>query len=237
MSFRNINPLWNLQDIFTVTQAAALIAGVDPQSVDQSGNFFRDTETGLTYSDGIRDVQVALESLVNAINARSLSAILRYDAQPRYEAGIDNLYERSYWGREDVGEIEDVDGKGYVITSVPNWDKSTVGRKHLIGWLSKSNIRPIFFFPDAASDTTDYLDSNHPRYAPKLAAAVYAWQAVGDEINIKSSPKQALEKWLRENAVQYGLADNEGKHIEKAIEECSKVANWSQKGGAPKTLG
>jgi hypothetical protein len=61
----------------------------------------------------------------------------------------------------------------------------------------------------------------------------YKWQAVTDAG--KKSPKQALDKWLRENAVRFGLTNDEGKPIEAAIEECSKVANWNQSGGAPKT--
>ena len=79
----------------------------------------------------------------------------------------------------------------------------------------------------------DFLEPLNPRYAPKLAAAVRAWQAVTDAG--KKSPKQALDKWLREHAAEYGLTNEEGKPIETAIEECSKVANWNQMGGAPKT--
>jgi hypothetical protein len=62
---------------------------------------------------------------------------------------------------------------------------------------------------------------------------VKAWQAVIDPV--KKSPKQALGKWLREHAVEFGLTNEEGQPIETAIEECSKVANWDAKGGATKT--
>ena len=47
--------------------------------------------------------------------------------------------------------------------------------------------------------------------------------------------KQSLEKWLRLNARDYGLCDEEGKPNETGIQECAKVVNWQQKGGAPKT--
>ena len=35
------------------------------------------------------------------------------------------------------------------------------------------------FFPQG-DDTPDYLDDNHKNYAPKLAAAINAWQAVNE---------------------------------------------------------
>jgi hypothetical protein len=80
-----------------------------------------------------------------------------------------------------------------------------------------------------------YLDPVNPRYAPKLAAAVMAWQAVTDAGNV--SPKQALTKWLNENALRLGLSSEDGVPIQAAIEDVAKVANWETKGGAPKTPG
>lgn len=85
------------------------------------------------------------------------------------------------------------------------------------------------------SDAPDYLDPQNPRYAPKLAAAVRAWQSVTDAGG--KHPKQALAKWLREHAAEYGLTDDEGKPNETGIEEAAKVANWQPGGGAPKTPG
>ena len=80
-----------------------------------------------------------------------------------------------------------------------------------------------------------HLDPKNPRYAPKLAAAVRAWQAVTDPGKV--SPKKALTKWLREHAAEFGLSDDEGKPNETGIEEVAKVANWQPGGGAPKTPG
>lgn len=101
-------------------------------------------------------------------------------------------------------------------------------------WLTSRGIRTGFYFP-TATDAPDYLDPKNPRYAPKLAAAVRAWQAVTDPSG--KHPKQALMKWLRENATGFGLTDDEGKPNETGIEEVSKVANWQPGGGAPKTPG
>jgi hypothetical protein len=102
-------------------------------------------------------------------------------------------------------------------------------------WLSSKGVRSGFFFPDVNADSPDYLDPNHPRYAPKLAAAVRAWQAVTDSGG--KSAKQALLKWLREHAAEFGLTDDDGKQNETGIEEAAKVANWQMTGGAPKTPG
>ncbi len=113
-------------------------------------------------------------------------------------------------------------------------ERSSVERDSLVAWLEKRGVRSKFFFPDAIN-APDYLDPSNPRYAPKLAAAVRAWLAVTDPG--AKSPKQALDKWLRENAASFGLTDDDGNPINNAIEECSKVANWQPGGGVPKTPG
>jgi hypothetical protein len=112
--------------------------------------------------------------------------------------------------------------------------ESRVDVDSLRAWLRSRGIQSGFFFP-TTTDTPDYLDPSNPRYAPKLAAATRAWQAVTDPG--KLSPKQALSKWLREHAAEFGLSDDEGKPNETGIEEVAKVANWQPGGGAPKTPG
>jgi hypothetical protein len=102
----------------------------------------------------------------------------------------------------------------------------------LKAWMKGRGITTGFFFP-AGNSTADYLDPSHPRYAPKLAAAVSAWLAVDDPKG--KTPKSGLMKWLREHSATYGLSDDEGKPNEQGIEECAKVANWQPGGGAPKT--
>ena len=116
---------------------------------------------------------------------------------------------------------------------VPCWTKSFIGTENVRAWLESKGVRSGFFFPDRRPNL-DYLDANDDRYAPKLAAAVSAWLAVMPMPN--KSPKQLLEKWLRENAKDFaGLTDAEGNPVNLAIEECAKVANWGRKGGAPET--
>jgi len=130
----------------------------------------------------------------------------------------------------------DIDGNEFPRDGTIDLSNCRVEVESLRSWLAGRELRTGFFFPKAL-DAPDYLDPTHPRYAPRLAAAVHAWRATGDESAIKNrSPKQALVKWLRENAAQYGLADDDGKPNETGVEEIAKVANWQPGGGAPKTL-
>ncbi|MFC1602598.1 hypothetical protein ACFL3U_03415 [Pseudomonadota bacterium] len=103
-------------------------------------------------------------------------------------------------------------------------------------WLSNRGLKTGFFFP-SGSEKPDYLDQNHPRYAPKLAAAVNAWMAVGGTSIEGTSAKKVIEKWIREHAAEFGLTDTDGNPVNQAVEDCSKVANWNLGGGAPKTPG
>jgi len=112
--------------------------------------------------------------------------------------------------------------------------KSSVEVESLRIWLSDRGIKSRFFFP-MAIDEPDFLNQANPRYAPKLAAAFGAWREVHDTGG--KSAKQALMKWLREHASEYGLCDEDGNPNELGIEECAKVANWEMGGGAPKTPG
>lgn len=80
-----------------------------------------------------------------------------------------------------------------------------------------------------------FLDSSHPRFPYKLAAAFKAWEAVRDQPG--KTPLQALKSWLEANAADLGLLKARGELNKQGIEECAAVANWQQKGGAPKTPG
>jgi hypothetical protein len=101
-------------------------------------------------------------------------------------------------------------------------------------WLVSRGFTSGFLFEgdNINKDDPDYLNPSHPRYAPKLAASVKAWLSTSDT---QKKPKEALEKWLRENAAAYGLNKDDGNPNELGIEECTKVANWNTKGGATKT--
>ena len=238
--FKEINQNWKLADRLTVQQAAALIAGVEPGAVrfsnfDDGAPVFFEHE-GYTETDGIGDCRTAFEALKNAINDGRLKATIRRDARL---GGWDE------YPKPGEAEREDWDGDKVFFCTSPNWKKTTVDRSDLVTWLESRGHNTGFFFPAAvASDDPDYLNPKHPRYAPKLAAAVRAWQAVTDTGGLR--PKQALEKWLREHAQQLdsmtpkgkpSLMTAKGKPNETGIEEIAKVANWETTGGAPTTPG
>jgi hypothetical protein len=153
-----------------------------------------------------------------------------------YEAAktaISNALKKGYLGGSLVPQYN-YDDQGYANAAEGTVDieKSTVDVDSLIAWLDCRGLKNGFFSRDK-TEKADYLDSKHPRYAPKLAAAVKAWLAVEDPGG--KHPKQALSKWLREHASEFGLSDDEGKPNETGIEEAAKVANWQPGGGAPKT--
>jgi hypothetical protein len=108
-------------------------------------------------------------------------------------------------------------------------------------WLAKEGKTTGFFFEKEqvpSAGVPDYLNQNHPRYAPELAAAVKAWEAVREDEAEKStrSPKAMLWDWLERHAEKFELTLPDGKLNRSGIERVSTVANWRREGGAPKTL-
>lgn len=199
---------WRLCDQLSITQAANLLIGFAPGEVEamlSSGSELLPSSN----KKYVTNLLAAQTAITNALKTEKIN------------------------GKVMPFEEYDVNGNaiGYVFGSV-NPDESTIDVDSLRSWLRQKGFTTGFFFPDSV-DAPDYLDPTNPRYAPKLAAAINAWLAVTDPG--KKSPKQALEKWLREHAAQFGLVDDEGAPVNQAIEDCSKVANWNSTGGAPKT--
>lgn len=128
----------------------------------------------------------------------------------------------------------DINGNtSFPIEGSINVKESMIDVESLRAYFEKKGLKSGFF-ATKTKGRPDYLNPQNPRYAPKLAAAIGAWLAVTSPG--KKSPKQALEKWLREHAAEFGLVDDDGNPVNQAVEDCSKVANWSQTGGAPKSL-
>ena len=152
--------------------------------------------------------EAARSAILNALRARRIDGVIARDV--------------------DYDETDDWPIEGAVNAL------SLVEVDSLVRWLASRGMSSGFFFP-GKSDSTAYLDPGNSRYAPKLAAAVRAWEAVTDPAG--KHPKQALTKWLREHAVEFGLTDDDGKPNETGIEEIAKVANWQPGGGAPRTPG
>ncbi len=152
------------------------------------------------------------------------------------ETALGNAVEFGYLKAEahyvtEVGNI-------YGFSNQINMLKTQVKSENIRLWLASRGIEVGFFFPNT-NDTPDFLDPLHKSYAPKLAAAIGAWQAVNAEPKLLAgkTAKQALRKWLRKNADQLSLIKDDGTPNKQGIEEIAKIANWSLKGGPAKTPG
>jgi hypothetical protein len=168
----------------SVTHAAALIAGFDPNSVDESGNWFKDPGNRSYGQRRLTWVQTAFVALVNAVNARKLKATVR---RPAWQRGWDEepeegeAYAQKDTIRDDdaahawgIAEPHAVRARSIIYRVTPDWKLTTVTVDDVRGWLASRGVKTGFFFRDA-TDAPDYLNPKHPRYAPGLAAAVNAW--------------------------------------------------------------
>jgi hypothetical protein len=137
----------------------------------------------------------------------------------------------------DITPLRKFDDRVQAEVNIPDTvdcEKSIVFVDEYKFWLRERGI-PSDFFSSMMEDEPDFLQPKNPRYAHRLAAAVKAWQAVGDEPLAGHTPKQLLQTWLREHAAEFDLCLDNGKPNETGIEEVAKVANWRPLGGAPKT--
>lgn len=198
---------WRLNQSLTIVQAALLVVGADP---GQLGTYVENWS--------MEDRPSGYEAAKFAIR----TALLKGDIEGKVV-------------EEFISDINDNHIGG--VPGTANIFMSEVEVESLRAWLERRGFRSGFFFPKTAGQP-DYLDPDHPHYAPKLAAAVKAWLANRNDADLKGKhPKQALLKSLRESAAEFGLTDDEGKPMETTIDDIAKIANWQQKGGAPKTPG
>lgn len=203
---------WRLCDDVTVVQAALLIINVDPAGVQER---VFDTDSFETHAKP-GGFDTVFSALKNAINSGKIKPT-RTVKQKRMVRTEDNE------GAPAQVEIE---------TGSINWSETTIAIKDLKEWLIGKKIKSGFLFPEGMDGKAAYLDSSHPHYAPKLAAAVMAWLAINQDSNAlrTKTPKHAAEAWLRAHATEFNLIWN-GSVNNDAILEISKIVNW--KGGGP----
>ena len=190
--YKNIDSLWSLADSLTIEQAAALIAGYDPNKV-----YFNNIEKDIYYSDESGDavvdssyrIQTALTVLKNAVNAGKLKVKIVHDSRPvdesDYHTLIDMMECGEYYnpGCESMAGNDEHYYNGYIVKNIPNWNKTYVEVEELRAMLSSKGICTGFFFQDSinSTDAPDYLNPKHPRFSPKLSAAIYVWLIMEDE--------------------------------------------------------
>lgn len=233
---------WRLCEELNLVQAALLVVGEDPSCAE-----YTEEQETLNRPKGYEAAKTAIcGGLKNFI--RYGEEYDEFEAQTEHiqtdyfhapdlvqvnSVYLSELLSRSISGRIIQQSDFDINGNnvGFIDGTIDLY-RSTANVDSLKQWLRLKGFTTGFFFPEPV-EIMDFLDPLNPRYAPKLAAAVRAWQAVTNPG--KTSPKKALDKWLREHAVQFNLTNDDGAPIENAIEECSKVANWKPGGGATKT--
>ncbi len=202
---------WRMCEDFSVAQAALLIIGLDPS--DHTGLMGRQV-----HDEYPENFNAVFSALTNAVISKTLKAEVR------------NIIEEGF----------DPEAEGYykAETDEPDWNKTMISVDDIRTWLESRGVKQGFFFPQA-TETQDYLDPRHMKYSPKLAAAIKSWQAgsADPKLTVGTTVKQALLRWLRKNADQFGLTKDDGNPNEQGIEEIAKISNWDPKGGAPKTPG
>ncbi|WP_420723944.1 hypothetical protein [Hwanghaeella sp. LZ110] len=131
---------------------------------------------------------------------------------------------------------ETYEGDGFENFRAVDISLSRVDVESLRGLLSHRGFRDGFFVHND-SKSREYLDPENEFYSPKLAAAITAWEKVTSDPTLTNgkTPKQALEKWLREHANDFGLTGSDGNPVAAAIDQIAKVTNWKPEGGASKT--
>jgi hypothetical protein len=206
---------WKLCDRVTLFQAIVLIAGSDPGSHTSGDTVpsYRNNETPFPEPAGYGAIRTALH--VAAQNG---------------------------WIDVEIRELVEHDQNGNEVGPIPDTidiDATYVSTASIRKFLKERNFQSTFFTPHEDPALPGYLDPTNPCYAAKLAAAVDAWTVVTTEgtYETESTPKQLMEKWLRINAVRYGLNKPDGKLNEEGISQITKIANWKPEGGAARTPG
>ena len=109
-------------------------------------------------------------------------------------------------------------------------EKTKINMGSLRKWVAQTKF-PSSFFDSNDGGTPEYRDPSHPRFAPKLAAAIEVWEAFEELPDSGGRPKQRMENWLRAHAERLSLTLPNGDVNETAIFDIAKVANWDTKGG------
>jgi Fe-S-cluster formation regulator IscX/YfhJ len=235
---------WKICEELSVVEAATLSVGEDPSLPRSRRTHVKERSPRWT---------ATFTALKRAVLSKRLRAKIRHKAWIRgwnEEPGegekstkkVELFQEQDEFTKEaDIARLAEI-----IYWAEPDWDLTTVRVDDLREWFASQGVKSGFFFRkenDSASVLDPrlpiFLDSRHPNYSAKLAAAVTAWQAVSDDPKLRAakSVKAALTRWLRDNAGKLGLTNKSGSVNEQAIEEIAKVANWEPQGGAPKTPG
>lgn len=178
---------WRFHDELSVVHATILIVDRDPSDYADNLHEWKDYDQ----PTGFKPVFTALQ---NVIDSKVLAATIRHEAR-----GFGSDPDEYPGTHETV--IQDGEAQHCFVTK-PDWTQTTIKVTDLKTWLASRGFRTRFFFVDDV-EPEDFLDPNHPCYAPKLAAAVTAWTKFSKDEKVLGgkTPKQAMTKWLREKGL------------------------------------
>lgn len=256
---------WRLCEDLSVIEAACLAVGKDPSIARAAGSdatASAEAAAWLGDEDEAQDepenapepdqeLQATFTALQRAVLQNRIPALVSYAAEPELRVAGDLEFAAAMEAAQahDAafiefrvpntafqlvgGDFSDLpDAAQMIVHKEPDWSKTTVSVEALRRWFASRGLHPVFFFPEGRAE--GFRDPQHPRYSRKLACAVAAWEA-NEEPAPNKSAKQTIETWVRRNADKFDLTDETGRPSEAAVEEISRVANWSTKGGATPT--
>jgi hypothetical protein len=200
-------------------------------------------------------VEENFKRLIEAIESKELEAVVRYPyrASKGFEASESEYSVPTLgWYHVDIdcpdklprqsSEPSELGAYHIMCSEIRDWDKSTVQKDHLVEWLERINHHDQFFNPVKNEDDPcwDVLDPEGEAYSSRLAAAIKAWREVSNPTSSyfwgkHATPKQALIKYIEENAKDLLLADKHGTQPKvDAVGTIAAVANWDERPGRRK---
>lgn len=217
-----------ISQVVTADQAALVAAGINIAEV--GGNV---SEAKKRNVNGWHMAETIRDALLNNLGANHIGPEL-----------VSIMY---LWGNEEGGtDVKEISGLVNIIPYLQRYgapQRASFTAATLWPWIAENvDLDPELYNVIASmyglthntktdSNVSGYLDPSHPRYSPKLAASVLAWEAMEDE-NLRRgvSPKSAITTWLTDNHKAIGL------NLSKSgIGEVATVVNWKTTGGAPVT--
>lgn len=217
MEYKFPSDYWRLCDDVTVVQAALLVLDIEPEVIQE-----RVFDT-ITFQEPVKPE--GFDTVLSALK----NALITGKIKPTHMAKVKQRVQTE----DDVGAMAWMEIESHDF----DFQKTTISVTDLKHWLIGKGMKGKFFFPDGVEHQAAYLDPAHPCYAPKLAAAVKAWEALSYDVNLLEgqSLKKGIKKWLVGNAKELLLVKDDGSLNNEGIEEIAKIVNWKWKGGAPKT--
>jgi len=231
---------WKFTPHYTIKEAAALIVGVDPVDAIMIEDFHDTRDFYIGNSDkASKSFQPIYTAIKRSLIDNSLICKKREDfiVKPSSGGGTRHGGGNSFSIPPQTQRNTEITSNGLSqnvcdIVAALTYEEIAL-------WLESKGVSTGFFFPDSnINNVPDYLNKDQSCFAPKLYAAIKAWEGAALDEENYGTPKQQMERWLRVRAVDFGLVHetsgtnyNKGDLITSAIQEICSVANWNQEGG------